>query len=135
MVGTSSTFKPPWLNLMASMDFLRPTPILVVACRVWLAVPDLMAAFFRTGMAVGGSCDAGTLDARDGTGLRGDRPKRPAKSPGRARRVRYRQPLPPPFPPPETIRWRRAAPVLFFPQQPGPGRWESPPSPPPPPGP
>src|SRR3989442_12764422 len=83
---------------MASMDFLRPTPILVVACRVWLAVPDLMAAFFRTGMAVGGSCDAGTLDARDGTGLRGDRPKRPAKSPDRARRGRARTRLRPRFP-------------------------------------
>src|SRR2546427_5934698 len=94
---------------MASMDFLRPTPILVVACRVWLAVPDLMAAFFRTGMAVGGSCDAGTLDARDGTGLRGDRPKRPAKSPDRARRGRDVHPIPPPLRPRATGRGGRAA--------------------------
>src|SRR5438132_667287 len=109
---------------MASMDFLRPTPILVVACRVWLAVPDLMAAFFRTGMAVGGSCDAGTLDARDGTGLRGDRPKRPAKSPGRARRVRYVHALRPHFRPRETVRWRRAARLLSYQQHRGRGRWE-----------
>src|SRR2546425_7970982 len=101
---------------MASMDFLRPTPILVVACRVWLAVPDLMAAFFRTGMAVGGSCDAGTLDARDGTGLRGDRPKRPAKSPDRARRVRHVHALRPDFRPRETVRRRRGARLLFFEQ-------------------
>src|SRR5437879_9041419 len=98
---------------MASMDFLRPTPILVVACRVWLAVPDLMAAFFRTGMAVGGSCDAGTLDARDGTGLRGDRPKRPAKSPGRARRVWHVHALRPHFRPRATVQRRPAARVLF----------------------
>src|SRR2546422_6059205 len=120
---------------MASMDFLRPTPILVVACRVWLAVPDLMAAFFRTGMAVGGSCDAGTLDARDGTGLRGDRPKRPAKSPGRARRVRYVHALRPHFWPRETVRWRRAGRLFFFPKHSGRGRWGRSPVPPPPPGP
>src|SRR2546422_6204181 len=105
---------------MASMDFLRPTPILVVACRVWLAVPDLMAAFFRTGMAVGGSCDAGTLDARDGTGLRGDRPKRPAKSPDRARRVRHVHALRPDFRPRETVRRRRAARLLSFEKHPAP---------------
>src|SRR2546427_12193840 len=100
---------------MASMDFLRPTPILVVACRVWLAVPDLMAAFFRTGMAVGGSCDAGTLDARDGAGLLGDRPKRPAQSPGRARRARCVPPPPPPFLPRKRVRSGRAASSTFCP--------------------
>src|SRR5438309_10845950 len=94
---------------MASMDFLRPTPILVVACRVWLAVPDLMAAFFRMGMAVGGSCDAGTLDTRDGTGLRGDRPERPAKSPDRARRVRHVHPIRPHLRPRATVQIGRAS--------------------------
>src|SRR3989441_7351797 len=107
---------------MASMDFLRPTPILGVACRVWLAVPDLMAAFFRMGMAVGGSCDAGTLDTRDGTGLRGDRPERPAKSPDRARRGRPRHPIRPPPPPRATGPGGRAGPALFFPPHPGRGR-------------
>src|SRR2546425_12045326 len=111
---------------MASMDFLRPTPILGVACRVWLAVPDLMAAFVRMGMAVGGSCDAGTLDARDGTGLRGDRPKRPAKSPDRARRGRHVHALRPHFRPRETVRRRRAARLLFPPQKRARSGWERP---------
>src|SRR2546427_6902085 len=107
---------------MASMDFLRPTPILVVACRVWLAVPDLMAAFFRMGMAVGGSCDAGTLDTRDGTGLRGDRPERPAKSPDRARRGWPGHPVRPPLRPRWTVRWGRPARRLSDQQHRGRGR-------------
>src|SRR3989449_1360848 len=55
MVGTSSTFKTPWLNLMASMDFLRPTPILGVACRAQLSPFRPDGGFRPLAEAVGGS--------------------------------------------------------------------------------